>query len=65
MIRRTLGTLTDTDVKQRRTITLGTLTGRLCGTTMVGGRVAVFVDLGERITATAWGDPETPVEVRA
>lgn len=63
---RTLGTLTDTDVKERRTITLGTLTGRLEATGEVEGRIAVRVDCGAGVTVwTAWLPAETPVEVRS
>lgn len=68
MIRRTLGTLTDTDVKERRTITLagGNLTGRLRAKGTLCGRVWVEVDCGLNVVVTTFTLPaETPVEVRS
>ena len=62
---RTLGTLTDTDVKERRTITLGTLTGRLEATGEVGGRVWVRVECGGVVAYTRLLPAETAVEVRS
>lgn len=65
---RTLGTLTDTDVKERRTITLGTLTGRLEGAwpLFMGAKMSLVLDCGDGISVTVHPLPaETPVEVRS
>jgi hypothetical protein len=65
VIRRTLGTLTDTDVKERRTVTLGTLTGRLRGVIPLLDAISVHVDCGGVQVWSEWLPAETPVEVRA
>jgi hypothetical protein len=66
MIRRTLATLTDADVKHRRTITLGTLTGRLRAVWSMGNGVALELDCGDGLYVTTNLRPrETACEVRA
>jgi hypothetical protein len=65
---RTLATLTDADVKHRRTVTLGTLTGRLRAVRelWMGGLVCIEVECGPGVIAEVRAMPrETPVEVRS